>query len=98
MHADQRDIATERIERRALAKAAWDWRGVAVWIAGVSAPLALGIGGFAHSTLWAHETRLATLETQRRMDDQQTATIRDELRSELRDLSAKIDRLLERRP
>ena len=95
---DQRTIATERLERQAGAKAAWDWRSVAAWLAGVSAPLALCIGGWAHATLWRHESEIATLRVQRQMDDQQTAITRDELRSEWRDLSAKIDRLLERRP
>jgi hypothetical protein len=98
---NQNEIDTDRLDRaaaRAHAAQGWDWRGVAVWIAGVSAPLALGIGGFAHQTLWGHETRLATLEVQRKIDDVDTTAKREEIREELRNLNEKIDRLLERRP
>ncbi len=80
-----------------------DWRSVAVWFAGIMAPAALSVAAWAHGTLWAHDTRLTTLEVQR----QATASdytehkdrdqkVQQEIRESLRRLEDKIDRLQER--
>jgi hypothetical protein len=82
-----------------------DWRGVAIWFAGVVAPASLGVATWTHGTLWGYETRITTLEVQRQANvtdylehKDRDQRVQQEIREALRRLEDKIDRLQERRP
>jgi hypothetical protein len=82
-----------------------DWRSVAIWFAGLVAPAALSVAAWAHGTLWAHDTRITTLEVQRQATagdytehKDRDQRVQSEIRETLRRLEDKIDRIAERRP
>jgi hypothetical protein len=80
-----------------------NWRSVLVWLAGIAGPAALAVAGWAHSTLWCHDTRLTTLEVHRESNGQQfrdhverDGKTLDQIRDSLRRMEDKMDRWQER--
>jgi hypothetical protein len=66
-----------------------DKRAMAGWVGATLGALALTVGGWAHATLWAHDSRITTVEVQQKNDAQRQAAA--ESRSER--IENKVDRL-----
>lgn len=72
-----------------------------VWavIGGIGAPAALALAGWAHTTLWAHEGRITTIEARGVAEEKQMMEFKqtingkfDEIRDSLRRMEDKLDR------